>query len=452
MRKTLSIILFAIMFFLLLVSCADQELFKNSNITTTETFVIEISSKVVLSEKVTEDFQPSTSSSLSSIETRDTAPTDAGSDTSSATIWTNAKVHYIDVGQGNSILLESDGHYALIDAGEADQAKKIISYLQDKGVKTLDYVVGTHPHSDHIGGLSEIIKTFGVNNILMPKVSHNTKTFEDLLLTIQEKGLSIKAPDSGDKFALGSAQIQITSSSKDHGDNLNNWSINLLFTYGSNRFYLGGDSEKEAESSVIASGLSLKADVLLINHHGSDTSSSAAFLTAVTPTYAVISVGKNNQYGHPSAKVLERLGNSNIIVYRTDTDGTIVATTNGQTISFNKEPSSLLPNKDPNPTPAPTPVSQNNQTKNTVNETVPETIKTTEALQTEVKQTDAPPTEKPATTKAPENIGTGVYITDTGEKYHSGGCSYLKKSKIEISLDEAKSRGYTPCSRCHPPQ
>lgn len=160
-------------------------------------------------------------------------------------------VHYIDVGQGDSILAGSDGHYMLIDAGENDQADTVVSYLKQAGVTSLDYVIGTHPHSDHIGGLDKVIDEFSVGKVILPPVEHTTRTFEDVLNSVSNKGLKITKPVPGSTYTLGNASFTIVAPVKDYGNDLNNWSVGIRLTYGSNSFLMCGDAESQAESDML---------------------------------------------------------------------------------------------------------------------------------------------------------------------------------------------------------
>ena len=243
-------------------------------------------------------------------------------------------VHFIDVGQGDSILAESDGHYMLIDAGENDQAGTVVSYLKAEGVTKLDYVIGTHPHSDHIGGLDKVIDTFPVDKVLLPPVEHTTRTFEDVLDSIASRGLKITKPAPGDSYDLGNASFTILSPVKDYGNDLNNWSVGIRLTYGDNSFVMCGDAENQAEEDIVNSGAMLKADVLKAGHHGSSTSTSDAFLKKVSPSWVVIQCGKGNSYGHPHKETMEKLKKAGCQVLRTDEEGTITAFSDGKTITW----------------------------------------------------------------------------------------------------------------------
>lgn len=247
---------------------------------------------------------------------------------------TDLRVNFIDVGQGDSTLIEKDGHFMLIDAGERDQGETVVSYLKKRGVKKLDYVIGTHPHSDHIGGMEAVIKAFDIGKVILPEKEHTTKIYERLLDAIEEKDLKVTLPKVGDLYDLGSASFQILAPNRDYGDNLNNWSVGIRLTYGKNSFVLCGDAEKEAEADMAANGLTLKADVLKLSHHGSSTSSTDQFMDLVNPKYAIISCGKNNDYGHPHKEILEMLKKRSITAFRTDQLGTIVAVSDGTNVTF----------------------------------------------------------------------------------------------------------------------
>lgn len=244
------------------------------------------------------------------------------------------KVYFLDVGQGDSILAEADGNFMLIDAGEREQGETVISYLKKQGVKKLNYVIGTHPHSDHIGGLEAVIKEFDVEKVILPEKEHTTGTYERLLDAIEEKNLKVCIARTGDVYELGSASFQVLSPGRSYGDELNNWSVGIRLTYGGSAFVLCGDAEKEAEEDMCQSGLELKADVLKVSHHGSSTSTSEEFLDRVRPDTAVISCGRDNDYGHPHKETLEKLEKRKIQVLRTDLSGTIVAVSDGKSVRF----------------------------------------------------------------------------------------------------------------------
>ncbi|WP_434641837.1 stalk domain-containing protein [Thermoanaerobacterium thermosaccharolyticum] len=251
-------------------------------------------------------------------------------------------VSYIDVGQGDSILIQTpSGKNMLIDAGVSEMGSTVVSYLKSKGINKLDVVIATHPHDDHIGGMPDVINTFNIGTFYMPKVTTNTNAFENLLNALKNKNVNsvyVKARNNINLDSDITAKFLAPNSSS--YDNLNNYSAVIKLTYKNVSFLFTGDAEKESEQEMLNKGYNLKADVLKVGHHGSDTSTTADFLKAVSPKYAVISVGKNNDYGHPNQSVLDRLNNAGIKIFRTDLNGTVVATTDGNTITFNVNPTS----------------------------------------------------------------------------------------------------------------
>jgi len=242
------------------------------------------------------------------------------------------KVSYINVGQADSILIQQGSQNMLIDAGNNGDANTVIDYLKSQGVKKLDYVIGTHPHEDHIGSMDKVINTFDIGAIYMPKETSTTKTFKDVVSAIKAKNLKVTAPVPGSSFNLGQAKCDILAPNGSDYKDVNNASIVLKVTFGEKKFLFEGDAEDVSEKEMITKGYDLSADVLKVGHHGSSSSSTPEFLDKVKPTYAVISCGIANDYGHPHVETMDKLKKKNIKVFRTDEDGTIVITTDGKTI------------------------------------------------------------------------------------------------------------------------
>ena len=238
------------------------------------------------------------------------------------------RVNYIDVGQGDSIFIQlPNKETMLIDAGEAYEADNVINYLNNLGIKKIDYVVGTHPHTDHIGGLEEVINTFDVGTIYMPKVSSNSKTFEDLLTTISNKGLKVKTAKSGVVvLSEDNLKLEFIAPNSDNYSNLNNYSAVLKLTYLDNTFLFMGDAETLSEDEIT---YDVDADVIKVGHHGSDSSSSVEFVKKVSPEYAIIMVGEGNSYNHPYQSIIDRYESVGAKVLRTDLDGNIVCDSDG---------------------------------------------------------------------------------------------------------------------------
>jgi len=242
------------------------------------------------------------------------------------------EVHFIDVGQADCILIKQGSAAMLIDAGNNADASAVVAYLRGAGITRLVTVIGTHPHEDHIGGLDAVLLAFPAGSVIMPKVAHTTKTFEDVLDAIEAKGLSVTAPVPGRRFGVGDARCTVLAPRSAAYDDLNDYSVVVRLTFGDTAFLFTGDAGAESENEMLSGGLPLGADVLKVGHHGSRTSSTAAFLRAVSPSAAVISAGTDNDYGHPAPETLARLRDAGARVYRTDLSGTIVAYSDGQTV------------------------------------------------------------------------------------------------------------------------
>ena len=236
----------------------------------------------------------------------------------------NLNVYFIDVGQADSILITNQKEAMLIDAGNNADGRQVVEFIKNKGINKLDYVVGTHPHEDHIGGLDDVINEFEIENILLPDITTNTKTFEEVIDAIENKDLQITVANIGDKFQLGESEFEIKSTIIDK-DNLNLASLVIRMQYENTSFLFMGDAEIENEKSCEWK----QATVLKVGHHGSNTSSSMDFLKQVKPQISVIMVGEGNDYGHPKKEIINRLEKINTQIYRTDEDGTIWITSDG---------------------------------------------------------------------------------------------------------------------------
>ncbi|MGE5579238.1 MAG: ComEC/Rec2 family competence protein [Bacillota bacterium] len=315
---------------------------------------------------------------------------------------------FLDVGQGDAIFISlPDSTSMLIDAGPKSAGHEVVATIKDLGVKRLDYVVFTHPHEDHVGGAIAVLEAFDIGEVIMPRTSHTTQTYEDLLDTLVDKDLTVTEARAG-KVIIDKPSLRawLVGPVRDFED-LNDMSAVLALKYGEITFLFEGDAEAEAEGAMaLSSSVQLpEVDVLKVAHHGSSSSSTADFLAVVSPTVAVISCGAGNAYGHPTEEALVRLASVGAKIYRTDQNGTITVTTDGSTLG-------VEPEKEPAPVAA-APV-------------VPVTPTTSQSDVT-------------------------VYITKTGEKYHRDGCRYLRQSKIPVSLKDAKANGFDPCSVCKPP-
>ena len=312
------------------------------------------------------------------------------------------QVHFIDVGQALSVLVECDGQFMLYDGGNVDDGSLVVSYLQQQGVEELQYVFCSHAHEDHVGGLAAALAYFPAHHVYAPVTEADTKCFRDFVKYTQQQGLAVEVPAAGTVWQLGSATITQLGPVAQYSDT-NDTSIVLRIDYGSTSFLLTGDMEADAERDLVNTGANLKADVLQVGHHGSSTSTSYIFLNSVLPEMGVISCGVNNKYGHPHEETLSILRDAGVDVYRTDLLGTITIGSDGRNYTVG----------------------------------------------TEHTATDAQlnPTDPAASGTAQQGYIGNV----NSKKFHLPSCPNLPAEKNQIlfsSYDEAVAAGYTPCGTC----
>lgn len=245
-------------------------------------------------------------------------------------VYTNLTIQYLDVGQAESILISNNNRHMLIDAGNNEDGPKIVNYLKSLGIETLDYIIATHPHEDHIGGMDDVIRNFNVNNVYMPEVYSLTTTFEEVINELENKKLQITIPKINEEISFGEGVLRFIYSGKDSED-MNNASIIIKMMFGTTSYLFTGDTTSKIENEILTSDINV--DVLKVAHHGSEYSTNNEFLKRVTPSYAIISVGKNNDYNHPSINTLNRIKNYTNRIYRTDELGTIIITSDGKNIN-----------------------------------------------------------------------------------------------------------------------
>ncbi len=304
-------------------------------------------------------------------------------------------VHYIDVGQADCALLESGGEYMLIDGGNVADSDLVVAYLQKYGVEELKTVICTHPHEDHVGGLNGVLAVYPVKAVYSPTTTYSSKCYDNFMHYVDQQGLEVTIPKPGDKMTLGNAEITVLGPLKSYAKT-NDTSIVVMVDFGSTSFLFTGDMEREAEKDLIEYDWDLKADVLKVGHHGSSTSTTYGFLREVDPDYAVISCGKDNDYGHPNEEVISRLADADVTTYRTDELGTVIAVSDGTDITFTWE-----------------------------------------------KTQNEPQNAEHADVRFVGNINS--------KKFHTTTCSNLPGEKNRIyfdSYEDAVKAGYTPCGTC----
>lgn len=362
------------------------------------------------------------------------------------------EVHYIDVGQGNATLVVCDNTTMLIDGGKPQQSDLIYTYLKDKGIDNLTYIVATHPDEDHVGGLAGALNYATVKNALSPVTEYDTREFESFVKYLEKQGVSITVPTAGDTLQLGSATVTVLGPLEVNSEGeSNNNSIVLRVIYGENSFIFMGDAETEEESKILEIYADeLQSDVILIGHHGSSSSTSSVLLDAVSPQYAVISVGEDNAYGHPTEETLEKLHQAGVVLYRTDMNGDVICKSDGQNIVFEVEKNEdenaytyalSTPTPEPIAMPALTPAPAINKQSDT-NEYG--TGQSGESSSTYESGTQVDP------------VGTDYVVNTNTGVFHYSGCGSVKRMKDKNKMfyfgtrDDLIARGYSPCDNCHP--
>lgn len=242
-------------------------------------------------------------------------------------------VHFLDVGQADAALVQCKNRWMLIDGGNAEDSNLIAAYLKKQRVSYLDYIICSHAHEDHVGGLAGALSVVEVGEVYAPETEADTRAYKNFKAKVKEQALTVRNPVPGDSIRLGEATILFLGPVEEDKDDINNTSIMLKITYGQTAFLFTGDGEREEELSVLDTGLDVSATVLKVGHHGSSTSTSYPFLRAVNPDYAVISVGKGNDYGHPHKETISRLTDADAKLYRTDELGDIIMSSDGYAIS-----------------------------------------------------------------------------------------------------------------------
>ena len=319
-------------------------------------------------------------------------------------------IHFIDVGQADSALVTCDGHSMLIDGGNADDSNLVYSVLQRETDGHLDYVVGTHAHEDHIGGLSGAFEADTADVTFCPVTEYDSKAFRNFKTRADERGGGITIPAVGDTFTLGEASVTVVAVNSVPEDT-NNTSIVIRIVYGDTSFLFTADAEQETEEKILESGQDIESTVLKVGHHGSSTSTSQAFLDAVSPTYAVISCGKDNSYGHPHSETLAKLASAGVEVLRTDELGDIYCTSDGTEVTF----------------------SYGEYHKDS--------------------DTSAAEIEEP---QQPDTISETYILNTNSRKFHRPDCSSASqisdanREEYTGTREELIEQGYTPCGYCKP--
>ena len=325
------------------------------------------------------------------------------------------EVWFLDVGQADAALVLCDGHSMLIDGGNVADSSKMYSFLKSHGITELDYVIATHAHEDHVGGLAGALNYAGAKAVYCPVTAYDSKAFRNFAKAVEKSGISITVPQKGTTFALGDGECRILAVNT--GSDINNTSIVLRITYGDTSFLFTGDGEREVEQAILDSGAEIRSTVLKVGHHGSETSTGYLWLREVMPQYAVISVGKDNSYGHPTDEVLSRLRDAEVTAFRTDLQGDVFCVSDGKTVTFT--------------------VSRNRDA--------------------DVFASVGPnSTQKEAQNQVPEADAQTYVLNTNTHKFHDPDCRSVdqmkekNKSYFTGSREEVIAKGYSSCGNCRP--
>ncbi len=251
----------------------------------------------------------------------------------------SAEFHFIDVGQGDAVLIRTPSGDVLIDAGKNSSEEALDAYLKAQGVKAIEYAIFTHPHEDHIGGADMVINNYDIKNVILPNCPSTTKTYTNMLSAISKKNVTTKEAHSGDKYRVGELVLNILGPVRNDYEEVNDHSIVILAEWGGTRVMLAGDAELEAENDILEKfgNSNINCNILKLGHHGSSSSSGEKWLKALDPDIGIICCGKDNEYGHPHSEIVERLSKHGIKSYRTDELGSLVFVSDGSTVSQKKD-------------------------------------------------------------------------------------------------------------------
>lgn len=361
--------------------------------------------------------------SLADYQTQNQEQADAQTTFYNADAEGSMTVRFLDVGQGNSVLVESDGRYMLVDGGDYDYSSYVVAYLKNQGVETLDYMVVSHYDSDHLSGCVGALRAFNVETVICPDYEGDTKTYFTFVDDLEKYATEIIHPEVGDAYQIGSAQFTVVCpKTYDYSDENDN-SVGIRLEFGRNSFLICGDAGEESEEDMVESGVYLQSDVYMAGHHGSAGSSIYDFLQKVQPQAVVISCGYDNSYGHPAKATMNRLKNTGADIYRTDLQGELIAVSDGTTITWNVEPSN-------------------------------------DFRCGEDVVADGPVT-KPDSSSLSQNSdnhaqsGQTTYVLNTNsEKIHLPSCGSVEgidpanKEQVTSTISELEKQGYSPCKRC----
>lgn len=411
MKKVIRLLICIAMTIILTVGCEDKDIdntnFNNEN--QSVNYDIDVTSNNLTNEnkveRSTDEFD-----SISSIK-------------GECNVWV------LDVGQGSSTLVESDGEYMLIDGGDSDKSSHLVSYLKKKEITNFKYVIATHYDADHLNGVVGALNVFDVENVICPEYTTTTRVYNSFISIMDNKKINRIQPIVGETYSLGRGEFTIIAPNSTGYSNVNDYSVGIRFKYNNKSFLVAGDATNISEEEIVNNSIDINSDVYIVNHHGSSGSSSSEFLNKIDPEYAVISAGKGNAYGHPAYKTLEKLNKIGAKIYRTDIEGEIEFSFTEKEIQFNKDSYNKLESGEK--------INKDSYENNQDNKLISSNEGDNRSIENESS-----------------NKSDNYVLNKNTKKIHKDDCKSVKqmsdnnKVYFDGTIDEAEAQGYSKCQNC----
>lgn len=411
MKKVIRLLICIAMTIILTVGCEDKDIdntnFNNEN--QSVNYDIDVTSNNLTNEnkveRSTDEFD-----SISSIK-------------GECNVWV------LDVGQGSSTLVESDGEYMLIDGGDSDKSSYLVSYLKKKEITNFKYVIATHYDADHLNGVVGALNVFDVENVICPEYTTTTRVYNSFISIMDNKKINRIQPIVGETYSLGRGEFTIIAPNSTGYSNVNDYSVGIRFKYNNKSFLVAGDATNISEEEIVNNSIDINSDVYIVNHHGSSGSSSSEFLNKIDPEYAVISAGKGNAYGHPAYKTLEKLNKIGAKIYRTDIEGEIEFSFTEKEIQFNKDLYNKLESGEK--------INKDSYENNQDNKLISSNEGDNRSIENESS-----------------NKSDNYVLNKNTKKIHKDDCKSVKqmsdnnKVYFDGTIDEAEAQGYSKCQNC----
>ena len=411
MKKVIRLLICIAMTIILTVGCEDKDIdntnFNNEN--QSVNYDIDVTSNNLTNEnkveRSTDEFD-----SISSIK-------------GECNVWV------LDVGQGSSTLVESDGEYMLIDGGDSDKSSYLVSYLKKKEITNFKYVIATHYDADHLNGVVGALNVFDVENVICPEYTTTTRVYNSFISIMDNKKINRIKPIVGETYSLGRGEFTIIAPNSTGYSNVNDYSVGIRFKYNNKSFLVAVDATNISEEEIVNNSIDINSDVYIVNHHGSSGSSSSEFLNKIDPEYAMISAGKGNAYGHPAYKTLEKLNKIGAKIYRTDIEGEIEFSFTEKEIQFNKDSYNKLESGEK--------INKDSYENNQDNKLISSNEGDNRSIENESS-----------------NKSDNYVLNKNTKKIHKDDCKSVKqmsdnnKVYFDGTIDEAEAQGYSKCQNC----